>query len=87
MSALEQEIYQKFRLLDKDARLRVIARLELEAEVDDTTPEPMSPQEGLAWLINFGEYIQNKYGNLSPSSVDLLNEAREERLDDLMGGG
>jgi hypothetical protein len=87
MSALEQEIYHKFGLLDKDARLRVIARLELEAQVDDNSLEPMSPQEGLDWLTNFGEYIQNKYGNLSYNSVDLLNEAREERLDDLLGGG
>ncbi len=86
MSALEQEIYQKFKQLDKAAQQRVIAQLEQEAHSDTETLEPMSLKEWIAWAHDFGEYIHNKYGSLPDNSVDLLNEAREERLNDLMGG-
>jgi hypothetical protein len=86
MSALEQEIYQKFRLLDKESQQRVIAHLELEAKSDAPNLEPMPIKEWLKSLEELGEYIHNKYGPLPDNSVDLLNEAREERMNDLMGG-
>jgi hypothetical protein len=86
MSALEQEIFDRFKLLDKDAQLRLAARLTQEAQEDADILNPMSPQEGLDWLRSFGAYIHKKYGDLGVSSVDLLDEAREERLNDLMGG-
>jgi hypothetical protein len=86
MSALEQGIYDKFRLLDRESQQRVIAHLELEAKSETSAPEAVMPEEGLAWMQAFGEYIPNKYGPLPDNSVDLLNEAREERLNDLMGG-
>jgi hypothetical protein len=86
MSALEQEIFDRFKLLDKDARQRVILQLQQEAQEDSDILNPMSPQEGLDWLRSFGAYIHKKYGDLGVSSVDLLDEAREERMNDLMGG-
>lgn len=90
MSALEQEIIEKFRLLDKASKQRVLLQIEREAMLTATTSEvllPISPEEWLAWAQDFGSHIHEKYGSFSVSSVDLLNEAREERLDDLMGGG
>lgn len=87
MSALEQEIYDRFKLLDKDARQRVILQLQHEAqENNNDSLKPFSPEEGLAWLRDFGAYIHKKYGDFGVSSVDLLEEAREERMNDLMGG-
>jgi hypothetical protein len=82
MSALEQEIIEKFRLLDREAQQRV--RLQIEQE--ESAESSMSPKGWLVWAQNFGNFIHDKYGSLQPNSVDLLNEAREERLDDLMGG-
>lgn len=77
MSALEQEIMDKFRLLDKEARQRI--RLQIDHETDDVsslnTIESMSADEWLKWAVNFGDYIHNKYGTLRPSSVDLLEGA------------
>lgn len=84
MSALEQEIIEKFRSLDETAKQRV--RLQIEHETEQASLKPMSVEEWLQWAQGFGDYIHKKYGVLSTSSVDLLNEAREERLDDLMGG-
>jgi hypothetical protein len=86
MSALEQEIFDRFKLLDKDAKLRLAARLTQEAQEDVNATPKMSLKEWLDWASAFGDYIHEKYGTL-PNSVDVLNEIREERLDDLMGGG
>jgi hypothetical protein len=86
MSALEQEIFEQFKQLDKETKLRLAARLTQVAQEDADTLTPMSPEEGLAWLRDFGAYIHKKYGDLKVSSVDLLDEIREERLNDLMGG-
>ena len=83
MSALEQEIIDKFRLLDKEAQQQVLNVLSSEV----TTLEPMTWDEWLAWARDF----RRQTAKLHPegfafNSVDLLNEAREERLNDLMGG-
>ena len=49
--------------------------------------EPMSPEEGLRWAREFRARLRAKYGERDViSSADILNEVREERLDDLMGG-
>ncbi len=82
MNALEQEVIKKFRQLDKAARQRVL----LQMEHEDTVPEPMSPEEWLEWADAFGAKIYARYGERKLTSVDLLHEAREERLNDLMGG-
>ena len=84
MSALEQEVMEKIKLLDKDARQRV--RHQLEQDVIEETLEPMSTEEWLEWAVAFGKYVEEKYGPNRISSVDLLEEAREERLNDIMGG-
>jgi hypothetical protein len=47
MSALEKEIIEKFRLLDKAARRRVLSQIAHEADVEPftfTTVEPMSAE-------------------------------------------
>jgi hypothetical protein len=83
MSALEQEILEKIRLLDKDAKQRIRQQLEQE-EADDstftfTTVEPVSPEEWLAWSRDFRARLHAKYGDREvPSSTDLVNEVREE---------
>lgn len=84
MSTLEQEIIDKFRLLDKEAQERV--RQQIEQDVPDETLEPMSTEEWLEWAIAFGKRMEKKYGPNRISSVDLLHEAREERLNDILGG-
>ncbi|MBZ0299425.1 MAG: hypothetical protein K8J31_06795 [Anaerolineae bacterium] len=84
MNTLEQEIIEKFRSLDESSKRRV--RLQIEHETGKAAITPMSVEEWLEWARGFGNYVQEKYGRLSASSADLLNEAREERLDDLMGG-
>jgi hypothetical protein len=87
MSALEQEIIDRFDLLDKDAQQRLAAHLVQKAQNHAAAPtQKMSLGEWLEWASAFGEYIHNKYGDLGESSVDLLEEAREERMNDLMGG-
>jgi hypothetical protein len=89
MSALEQDIVDKFHLLDKEAQLRVVTQIENEVQDDfagSTNDEGLSLKEWLAWARNMGTYIQNKYGELHPTSLELLEEAREERMNDLMGG-
>lgn len=89
MSALEQEIIEKFRRLDKAAQQRVRRQIEQEGETQPTgagAPETLSLHEWLVWAQGFGAYVHEKYGERGFTSVDLLNEAREERLDDLMGG-
>jgi hypothetical protein len=85
MSALEQEVMEKIKLLDKDARKRVLHQLE--QDVIEETLVPMSTEEWLEWAIAFGEKIERKYGPRRINSVDLLEEAREERLNDIMGRG
>lgn len=88
MSALEQEIIEKFRLLDKAARRRVLMQIAQESDSQPfSTVEPMSAEEWLRWSREFRAKLRAKYGvREMVSSADLLNEAREERLNDLMGG-
>ncbi len=78
LSALEQEIIEKFRLLDEPSKYRGL--LQIKQETEDTSIMPMSVEGWLEWAQNFGSYFQTKYGSLPVSSADLLNEAREERL-------
>jgi hypothetical protein len=86
MSTLEMEILERFRLLDKDARRRLLTFMEDDSE-DADMQEPMSPEEWQAWASSVRAELQQHYGDrMMVSSVELLDEAREERLDDLMGG-
>ena len=82
MSALEQEIIDKFHLLDKDAQQHILNLLTTEA----TALKPMTWDEWLAWARDFREKTAAEHGeDFVFNSVDALNEAREERLNDLMG--
>lgn len=83
MRAIEQEIVEKFRLLDREARQCVL--LQIEQETVDTPATSLDAW--LAWTQDFGSYIHKRYGSLQPSSLELLDEAREERLNDFMGSG
>jgi hypothetical protein len=81
MSAIEQEILDRFRQLDDEAKARVIAALTEESSV-----APMSAEAWLVWARGFRSEMQAKYGKDKLfGSVDLLHEAREDRLNDLMG--
>lgn len=77
MSALEQEIYEKFQQLDDDAKQRVLQAL-------------TQPQANVAkgnWLDEtraLRAEMRAKYGKLAFSAAMLINEVREERLNDLM---
>lgn len=78
MSALEQEILEKLMLLDEPARRRI-------AQVVASTLPDESPQSR-DWLEakrTIRAEMRAKYGVLQFSVADLLNEAREERLNDL----
>ncbi len=84
MSALRDEIREKFRLLDKESQQEVLN--ELTAEMSPSK-ETMTWDEWLTWARAF----RQKTAALHPegfffNSVDALNEAREERLNDLTGG-
>ncbi len=71
MAAIEKEIIEKFRLLNKDAQKRVLAQL----------------SEQLSWLDEtraLRAEMRERYGKLAFSSAEVLNEIREERLNDLM---
>jgi|GEM_PF-1278178 hypothetical protein len=89
MSALEQEVIDKFQQLDHAAQSRVLQRLILQDELLEgdfiIQESALTLGEWLESAIRFGDYIHAKYGDNRPSSVELLEEAREERLNDLMG--
>jgi hypothetical protein len=84
MSALEDEIIAKFRLLDHAARERVLKQIE--AELSETKPALLSPSEWLKWARQFRAELQAELGaDTTVNTLDMLNEVREERLNDLMG--
>lgn len=82
MSALELEIREKIEQLEPEARQRVIDW----AKAKETISKP--PFDWETWLREaeaFGKSLTAKYGeNHFESSVALLHEAREERLNDIM---
>jgi hypothetical protein len=88
MSALEQEIIEKFRRLDKAAQKRLLQRLEADAPVETPALQPgqVTMDEWLAGAGEMRREINTVYGQRQWNSVELLREAQEERLNDLMGG-
>lgn len=84
MSALENEIVAKFRLLDHAARERVLKQIE--AELLEAEPATLNQSDWLRWARQFRAELQSELGtDTAVNTIDLLNEAREERLNDLMG--
>jgi hypothetical protein len=89
MTALEQEIVDKFEQLDSDAQQRLLSNLQVSAmrkltqEQSDAPPMPLD--EWLLWADTFREKMDRKYGERTlATSSELLAEIREKRLDDLL---
>lgn len=64
----------------------------LDEVVEILSPKTMTEDERqsfmLAWLEQaeaLSQMLEQKYGQF-PSAVDIINENREERLNDIMGG-
>lgn len=80
MSALEQELIEKIRNLDDEGKLRVLDFV-----------KQVEPKEFdfAAWMEEaraFRHKLKDKYGeNFVVNSQSLLDEAREERLNALLG--
>lgn len=88
MSALEDEILERFQKLDRAAKARLLDKLHEDAEIVWThfpSPNGVTPGEWLQWATAFGAELEAKYGSRDLDSVQALHEAREERLNDLMG--
>jgi hypothetical protein len=86
MSALEDEIVSKFRLLDHAAQERVLKQIA--AEFLEAEPERLSLSDWLVWARQFrAEHLSESGVKTAFNAVDTLEEVREERLNDLMGRG
>ena len=82
MSALEQEIIEKIRKLD-EAQKKQILEFVRQVEEQQPTEEP----NWLEAILTLEQQLTAKYGtNHFPPSADTINEIREERLNDIMGG-
>ncbi len=87
MSALENDIIQKFRLLDKEARDRVLLQIAQETQAESISPSETTAQDFLMWARGFRARTESPYEDRPLiDAADLINEMREERLDDIMGG-
>lgn len=78
MSALEQEIYEKFQQLDDEAKRRVLHMLA------EQQANPAAQGDWLDEARALRAEMRTKYGKLAFSAAMLVNEDREERLNDLM---
>ena len=78
MSALEQEIYEKFEQLDESAKERVVQTLA------DQQARTAAKGDWLTAARALRAEMRGKYGKLAFSAAMLINEVREERLNDLM---
>ncbi len=79
MNTLEREIIEKFQQLDKDAQQHVKTVIEQETE----SPTVINDR----WLADtraLRAEMHKKYGKLAFSAAMLVNEVREERLNELM---
>ena len=72
MSALEQEIYDKFQQLDDEAKQRVRATLA------KSQPNAAEPGDWLDEARALRAEMRAKYGKLAFSVAMLVNEVREE---------
>lgn len=74
MSALENEIVNKFRQLDEASKRRLLQVLEHEVEQSRSK----ALDEWLTWAAAFREQLAGKYGNVHFNIQDALDEVREE---------
>jgi hypothetical protein len=74
MSALEQEIWDRFFRLDHDSQVKLVNALRQATE----TP-PISTEEWLKWTDQFNARLRAKYGDdYSVGVQSILDEIREE---------
>jgi hypothetical protein len=80
MSALEQEIYEKFQQLDDDAKQRVLEHLNAEPKADSNTEKKRFDfDEWLTGIRAIQEEIRQERGaDYRIDVVGLLREVREE---------
>jgi hypothetical protein len=81
MSALEKEIIEKFQMLDHEAQQRIRERIE------QLAPAPSPVTTLRTWLAEADQLrtrMSEKYGDFNLSIADLINEVREERLNDIL---
>jgi len=78
MSTLEQEILEKLMALDEPARRRIV-----QAAASTLPDESAQSRNWLETKRTIRARMRAKYGVLQSSIADLLNEVREERLNDL----
>lgn len=69
MSALEQEIVEKFRQLDKAAQQRVRALIERETEAETTADEASLSEDHQSWV----EFINATYGSMADDPMDEID--------------
>lgn len=80
MSALEQELIDRIRKLDEERKRQVLIYIQ---EID--APR-LTLGEWLHDIETLSQELEAKYGARHfPSATDLINELREERLDDILG--
>lgn len=80
MSAIEQELIDKIRQLDDTQKIRV---LEFVQEIGKPTP---TPEDWFERVEAFQAELRARHGSSFRINVqELLDEVREERLDDLLG--
>lgn len=82
MSAVRQELLAQIDKLDEDQQRRLLDYVRLLAR-----PHTLTWAEWLARADRAREELRQKYGDQHFfNSQSLLDEVREERLDDLLGG-
>ncbi len=88
MSALEQEILDGLKHLSEQAKLRVLEIVKSERSSPDIAFEQVYPPEiSLREWLHAAEQLRLLASDVSGQSAsDLLNELREERIDDLIHG-
>lgn len=80
MSALEEELIEKIRKLDDAGKLRVLEF------VNQVEPKEFDFDAWMEEVEEFQAQLRAKYGDdFAIDSVSLLHEAREERLNAIMG--
>jgi len=71
MSALEQEIIDKFHQLDKTAQRRVRALIERETELEKADDD-IEAVDALGWPIGF---FEETYGSMADDPMDEIDNA------------
>jgi len=79
MTALEQELIDRFAKLDLETKQRLLAQIESESQASEF-------EQLMQEMDEFREGLLVKYGSGHFVSVaDMVREVREEHEDDLMG--